>query len=376
MEESLKETRTKLSELTQQLGLMVGMDNQKQSMDIQKQIPRHEEQLQTEILQIQPVGIDREATKIMELLDMENRGGAARAVIIYGFGVRMDEKNLNTQKLQEQILLEVGGENINLLDYRQGQIKLGVVLSSQPIEYPMETLSHESAKELLRNIVLKSDHVTCVHNELQRIDEIAEACGGVPLLLKVYGEHLWEDGSESSFDEALASLREGEQRGGLVTINEKSDQVIIHDVLRAMGISQAKGTRLRSLEELKATLEEEDKEKLKTIKGIWIDAERLRWWSYEIISDFSIESEMLDLMSNSLRVLALISGIRVDGMCQRKFENLIYLQLGTPFPLSKRFVGFPFKNGLQRFDKLTYLDCTALDEVRILRFNNHIAIKF
>eukprot|EP01018_Ginkgo_biloba_P009360 Gb_37981 [translate_table: standard] len=231
MEESLKETRTKLSELTQQLGLMVGMD-------IQKQIPHREEQLPTEILQIQPVGIDREARKVMELLDMENRGGVARAVIIYGFGgigktmlaeyvvsklqlklsvVRMDERNLNTKRLQEKILLE------------------------------------------------------------------------------------------------------------------------------------GKGTRLRSLEELKATLEEEDKEKLKTIKGIWIDEERLisRWWSNEIISDFSIESEMLDLMSNSLRVLALICGIRVDGMCQRKFENLMYLQLG------EQFVDFPFKNGLQRFDKLT-----------------------
>eukprot|EP01018_Ginkgo_biloba_P000666 Gb_01595 [translate_table: standard] len=485
-EESLKETWTNLSELRQELGLIVGIDNQ-------KQIPRRKEQLQTEILQIQPVGIDREATKVMELLDMENRGGAARAVIIYGFGgigkttlaeyvvsmiqlknnlklsvVRMDEKNLNIKRLQEQILLEVGGENLDLSDYRQGQQKLSVSLSKQPSfifidnvtknhledllpqqlslppesrmlitsrqndfkvreivheEYCMETLSDESAKELLRSTVLKSDHVPCVENELECIDEIAEACGGVPLLLKVYGEHLREDGSESSFCEALSALREGErgvykeealsekllfvfhkmkdqdtkdafldictfyhgwpcdlvsaivgenqlktlQKGALLTINVNND-VIIHDVVHVMGNSEAKGTRLRSREDLKAILEEESVEKLKLIKGIWIDDDPLTTRIQNDESELNIESKKLDAMSDSLRVLTIIgSGIRVDGHCQRKFKNLRYLELGSSF------ADFPFKDGLT-LEKLTYLDvgstiCTKfIEQLRTLQY--------
>eukprot|EP01018_Ginkgo_biloba_P029436 Gb_20305 [translate_table: standard] len=373
-EESLKETRNNLSELIGELNLMVVME-----------IPQRKAHLQTEILQNRPVGIDSQVSEVIELLDMENRGGVARAVIIYGFGgigkttladyvvskiqlnklnlsvVRMDEKNLNIKRLQEQILLEVGGKNSDLSDCRQGQEELNVLLRKQPSfifidnvtdknqirdllpqelslppesrmlitsrqsdvkvngldiewqEYSMNVLPDEIAKQLLRNTVLKKGHVIRVDDESERIDKVAEACGGVPLLLKVYGEHLWEDGSESSFDEALASLREGEQgvykeeawsqkllfvfhsmkdqdtkdafldictffherrwdevscivgesifkalqKGALLTINEKS-QVIIHDVVRAMGISQTKGTRLRSLEDLKATLEEEE----------------------------------------------------------------------------------------------------------------------
>eukprot|EP01018_Ginkgo_biloba_P035456 Gb_17573 [translate_table: standard] len=339
---------------------MVGMDNQ-------EQIPHHKAHSQTEILQIKPVGIDSQATKVIELLDMENSGGAARAVIIYGFGGidNVTDKSHVTDLLLEQLSLP--RESRMLITSRDSDVKVGLDIKWQ--EYPMNVLPDEIAKQFLRNTVLKTGHVICVDDELERIDKIAEACGGVPLLLKVYGEHLWEDGSDSSFDEALASLREGEQgvykeralsqkllfvfhrmkdqdakdafldictyfhewsrdvvscivgesklkalqRGALLTINENS-KVIVHDVLRAMGISQAKGTRLRGLEELKATLEEAERnhEKLKTIKGIWIDEIRFDL-TYEKKSDFLIECKMLDSMSNSLRVLALINGIRVDG---------------------------------------------------------------
>eukprot|EP01018_Ginkgo_biloba_P007040 Gb_01496 [translate_table: standard] len=485
MEESFKETRTNLSELTEELNLMVGMDNQ-------EQIPRRKEQSQMEILRIEPVGISNGAARVTELLDMENKGGsAARAVIIYGFGgvgkttlaeyvvarklpslkdlklkysvLRLDERKVKVKKLQEQILYDVGGEKVDLRDHHEGQQRLAAVLENQPAflfidnvtgknqirdllpqqlslppesrmlitsiqsdvkvngldiewrEYSMDFLSDAIAKQLLRDTVLKNGHVRRVDDESERIDKIAEACGGVPLLLKVYGEHLWEDGSESSFDAALASPQKGEQgvyeqdalgekllfvfhtmkdqetkdafldictffhewprdevscivgesklkalqKGALLTINEKS-RVIIHDVLRAMGKSLAKGTRFRSLECLKATLEEQDIEKLKTIKGIWIDEEK---------SDFSIESKMLDSMSNSVRVLSLISGIKVDGPCKRKFENLVYLQLG------QSFADFPFQDGLRGLDKLTCLECTTLVEVRLLLFNIHIPIK-
>eukprot|EP01018_Ginkgo_biloba_P020454 Gb_35772 [translate_table: standard] len=81
-------------------------------------------------------------------------------------------------------MLSLPPERKMIITCRQNDVPKGIFEIVHG-EYRMETLSDESAKELLRSTVLKSDHVTCVENELERIDEIAEACGGVPLLLKV-----------------------------------------------------------------------------------------------------------------------------------------------------------------------------------------------
>eukprot|EP01018_Ginkgo_biloba_P019285 Gb_19985 [translate_table: standard] len=412
-----------MDSLISDLTLMVTRDTLIVTKDIQEILPRPQQQSQN-ILQIDPVGIEDHAAAVKNLLDLD---GAARAVVIYGFGgigkttlaeyvvskflslgdlklsvIRIDDKNLQITKLQEQIIFDVGGKRIDLKDPIAGQLELGDVLKNQPCfllidnvvdkkhvqdilpkklsfpsrsrilitsrennmrqvldleckQYSVECLPPETARKLLHQIIL--DGHTYKTNGKEKIDAVVDACGGVPLLLEVYGKHLRVDRTESAYEEALDSLRKGERgaykeedlsakllfvyhkmrdedtkdafldiccffhewqkdevsaivgerelvalkRGALLKINEKN-QVIVHDVIKVMGVGEAKQTRLQSLQDLKMALEEN--KNLNKIKGIWLP-------DNEVL--FHLESKHLDAMCDSLRVLSIGDWIKPEA---------------------------------------------------------------
>eukprot|EP01018_Ginkgo_biloba_P019520 Gb_02237 [translate_table: standard] len=436
------------------------------TMDTQAQLPRHQQQSQ-DILQIDPVGIEDQAAEVKKLLHLDgNTGGAARAVVIYGFGgigkttlaeyvvskclsleglkfseIRIDDKNLQITKLQEKIIFDVGGMRNEVNNASEGQRQLSKVLENQPCflfidnvvdkkhvqdllpkklslpsrsrilitsrennmrqvldlqckEYSVECLPSETARKLLHQIILDGD--TYKTNERKKMDAVADACSGVPLLLEVYGKHLRDDREDSAYDEALASLLKGERgaykeedlsakllfvyhkmreedtkdafldiccffhewqrdtvsaivgereivalnRGALLKINE-GNQVIVHDVIKVMGIDEAKHTRLQSLQDLKMALEEN--KNLNRIKGIWLPHNE---------NLFHLESKHLDAMCDSLRVLSIGDWIKPEGQCEKKFKNLRYLDVGD-------IDAFPF-NEASKIENLTVLSSKSV----------------
>eukprot|EP01018_Ginkgo_biloba_P019207 Gb_31365 [translate_table: standard] len=433
-----------MDSLMSDLNLMV-------TTDIHETLPRPQQQSQN-ILQIDPVGIEDQAAAVKNLLDLD-LDGAARAVIT---------------KLQEKIILDVGGMRNEINNISEGQRELSKVLEKQPCflfidnvvnkkhvqdilpkklslpsqsrilitsrennmrqvldleceEYSVDCLPPETARKLLHQIILDGD--TYKTNEKEKIDAVADACGGVPLLLEVYGKHLRDDRTESAYQEALDSLRKGERgaykekdlsakllfvyhkmrdgdtkdafldicwffhgwqrdrvsaivgerelvalnRGALLKINEEN-RVIVHDVIKVMGIDKAKHTRLQSLQDLKMALEEN--KNLNKIKGIWLPDNTVL---------FHLESKHLDAMCDSLRVLSIGDWIKPEGQCQKKFKNLRYLHVGDvdAFPFNKaskienltvlysKSVGaMDFREGFEHLSVLTDLTLNGCKSLR------------
>eukprot|EP01018_Ginkgo_biloba_P029770 Gb_16722 [translate_table: standard] len=449
VEASLQNTCTKIDSLIADLNFMV-------TMYTRAQLPRCQQQSQN-ILQIDPVGIEDQAAAVKNMPDLDsNTRGAARAVVKTSLAeyviskcssleglqlsvICIDDKILQSTKLQEQIIFDVGGKRIDLRDYKEGQRELSNVLENQlcfllidnvvdknhvqeilprklylPFQSRMlitsrennmrqvvdleckeyssiECLPRETARKLLHQIILDGGRYET--NEKEKIDAVADACGGVPLLLEVYGKVLRDNRMESAYDEALASLqkrehgaykeenlsakllfvyhkmRDGDTKdafldiccffhgwqgdkvsaivdeGELVALNigallkiNGGNQVIVHDVIKVMGIDKAKHnlTHLQSLQDLKMALEENKCKtnsfacmlNLNKIKGIWLP--------HNIILS-CLESKNLDAMCDSLWVLAIGDWIKPEGQYEKQFKNLRYLDVGDidAFPFNE-----------------------------------------
>ncbi|KAH9307791.1 hypothetical protein KI387_035702, partial [Taxus chinensis] len=102
----------------------------------------------------------------------------------------------------------------------------------------------------------------------------------------------------------------------------EEEKLIIHDVIRAKGLSMSKSTRFMDLQSFTEVVE--DKKQLREIKGIWQARDEY---------DYEVEEKHLDSMSNSLRILALEWRRKVSGQSQMKFNELRYLKLNTYIPL-------------------------------------------
>lgn len=104
------------------------------------------------------------------------------------------------------------------------------------------------------------------------------------------------------------------------------------------------------------------------IKGIWMQDNKSE--------PFPISAEKLDLMHNSIRVLALGDmAIIVDGQCTQKFKQIVYFQAGTvpsiPFHPSTlqelRYLDWlPHKNNDLQLTKASSLLIYSLEIVQIL----------
>ncbi|KAH9312883.1 hypothetical protein KI387_027918 [Taxus chinensis] len=243
-------------------------------------------------------------------------------------------------------------------------------------EYHVNTLSGEAPKVLLRNTILQGETEFYHHfDEAGFVNEVAEACRGVPLLLSVFGNHLRVEREERSYQEALEALRKGdpdsfadEGRIGekvwyvyhnvrdeetreafldictyfhgqdwnnvghifgentlknlrmrmLISRSDKGNQVIVHDILRLKGRKEGKDTRITNSKQFLRVLEDESK--LENVKGLSLTNRR---------SLITLESRHLNAMRNSLRILDLGNWVNFDGdACDRSFKNLRFLKLG------------------------------------------------
>ncbi|GLJ52029.1 hypothetical protein SUGI_1106060 [Cryptomeria japonica] len=245
-------------------------------------------------------------------------------------------------------------------------------------DYHVDRLSDTAAKIILRKTILGGDQdesqVNCDFDEEGRITAIAEACRGVPLLLSVFGNYLRVERDQTIYKEVLEALEKGdfdkftdeenlserlmfvynkmrdleakeafldiciyfhgwlweevavivgsgnleilEKRVGLVKRNNKGE-VIVHDILRLMGNKMAKETRITNYREFSAVVE--DEYKLKNMKGVSL---------MDNTSLATIESTDLNAMRHSLRVLRLGDWVIINGVCDRAFTELRYLQVG------------------------------------------------
>ncbi|KAH9312875.1 hypothetical protein KI387_027910 [Taxus chinensis] len=427
---------------------------------IQRQLTRRSEQSPLELLDFQPVGIERQVEEVKKLLDMEG-SEAAVAVVLCGFGgvgkstlaasviqkldwnsasfkfcrVMIDEKTADKRshiiKIQKDIISDFGGGKVDLRDPDEGQKqikdviqnkccllfidnvvdseyikellprellakdktdsamqKLRMLITSRaanlkPLlnlkkchEYHVNTLSGEAPKILLRNTILQGETEFSHHfDEAGFVNEVAEACRGVPLLLSVFGNHLRVEREERNYRGALEALRKGdpdsfadEGRIGeqlwyvyhnirdeetreafldictyfhgedwdyvghivgentlknlrmrmLVSRSDPGNQVIVHDILRLKGRKEGKDTRIKNSKQFLRVLEDESK--LGNVKGLSLTSDR---------SLTTLESRHLNAMHKSLRILDLGNWVNFDGdACDRSFKNLRFLKLG------------------------------------------------
>lgn len=136
----------------------------------------------------------------------------------------------------------------------------------------------------------------------------------------------WEELSNIVGDFELNMLEDR----ALVTKDKKSMTAKVHIVILAIGV-QNKGERFKftRASEFKEFLETREDEHLRGIKGIW---------SIDNIGPLDIPASKLNLMSGSLRVLALETSTMVKGQCNQTFKELFFFSAEIshiPFDLSK-----------------------------------------
>ncbi|GLJ36175.1 hypothetical protein SUGI_0725900 [Cryptomeria japonica] len=214
------------------------------------------------------------------------------------------------------------------------------------LEYNINFLPLREAKQLLCQKVF--DNPDGSYNKNLDIDGLVKLCGGIPLVLnldslaKGEGElteravdmvynSLQKDRYKDAFidiaaffsnwDRHTVSYIVGEnelvalEEAALVKISK--GQVELHDVVLTRGRKLSESNRITDPQSLADIIE--DKQRLKELKGIWLR------WKFPDEPAFQLLAEHLDKMHNSLRVLCLTSGTKVNGMCTRNFENLRYL---------------------------------------------------
>ncbi|KAH9307910.1 hypothetical protein KI387_035821, partial [Taxus chinensis] len=132
---------------------------------------------------------------------------------------------------------------------------------------------------------------------------------------------------------------------GVLEVEE--EKLIVHDVIRAKGLSMSKSTRFMDLQSF--TEVAEDKKQLREIKGISLGKN---------ISNYVVEKGHLDSMKNSLRVLALGGRMKASGQSQMKFNELRYLKLNADIRLP------PLK--LEQLERLCVYEGPIYSDVNLL----------
>lgn len=265
-------------------------------------------------------------------------------------------------------------------------------------EYEVHAFCDDAAEELLRGKILQSHgQISLDFDERSLMISVARACRGIPLILSVFGNHLRverEEGAEKAeqgYRDALEVLEKGnldsfrdedicetlffvyrkmrdeEDKDAFLDICKyfygwewnlvanivdpprlealhkrmlinkgDSGEVIVHDILRLMGVKEAKHTRISTYKEYSEAFEDGEAN-LETVKGI------------SLVNDKSLsklESRHLDAVCLSLRVLMIGDWVEIDGPpCKRNFKNLRYLNVGD-------VIDFPFENA-SKLQKLT-----------------------
>ncbi|KAH9295049.1 hypothetical protein KI387_038637, partial [Taxus chinensis] len=296
------------------------------------------------------------------------------------------QKNMSTENLEKQktkLRIFVTSRENNL------RAEFNIICK----EHAVHALSDDAAECLLKETILQpSGEFSGMFDEKNLIKDVARACKGVPLLLSVFGKHLRAERESASYMEALEALQKGNldtfkdedlsekllfvyhkmrdeedkeafldickyfygwqwnlvghivDSGRLEALHKKmlinkseSGEVIVHDILRVMGIKEFKQTRLSNYKELSEVLEEDDEAILKRVKGISLVSEK---------SLTKVESRHLDVMRQSLRVLMIGDWVKIEGSpCSRAFKNLRYLSVGD-------VIDFPFQDA-SKLQKLT-----------------------
>ncbi|KAH9291593.1 hypothetical protein KI387_043213, partial [Taxus chinensis] len=128
----------------------------------------------------------------------------------------------------------------------------------------------------------------------------------------------WDKVSCITGEDELNSLQ---KRALLLNKEECENKVTVRPIVLIIGRNMGKGKRFTSAHELSKVLEGDEPGDIGGIKGIWLQD--------NISQPFLISARKLDLMHESLRVLALGDMvIVVDGQCSQKFKQIIYFQAG------------------------------------------------
>eukprot|EP01018_Ginkgo_biloba_P000456 Gb_03818 [translate_table: standard] len=433
--EQVAKIRTSIHETKQSLNLVA-------SAKILERIPRRKAESPHNLLEFEPVGINRQVMGVKQLLEMEGSSPSV-AVILYGFGgvgkstlamsvidklnltnykfcrVIVDAenpaKNLHIAKLQKNILSALGEEKIDFDHPDEGRQmlrkafennsfllfidniveenyvkqllpkkmsgekqKMRIIITSRTNtvrqelslidsdcirDYSVERLSDETAIELLSTTigVRSQEAYKYALDSLQQGN--FQSCSDTDLsrqVLYVY-DKMEEEAKETFLDICvffygwkwdLIAFVVGEMRlknlinRALVKKN-KSNEMIVHDVLRLMGRIRAEGTRVQSIEELSKVLEK-GHEAITKVKGIWLlDNE----------SRFNFQSKDLEEMHPSLWVLALGNCTMLDSECRKIFYNLRFLQVGNVDT-------FPFQS-ISKFENLAVIHNESMSGMRL-----------
>lgn len=239
--------------------------------------------------------------------------------------------------------------------------------------YPLKPLLPQDAMELLCKKMGVSGTM-----QTPQINEILKICDGVPLVLERVGAYIRQEKDEAyrrviewskdgrpfssaeeysiekkgllfDLDELPASTKETfldicsffngwdwdriscimganelnnlRKRAMLLNKDECENKATVPNIILTIGLNTTKGKRFTSVHDLSKALEGNELG-IRGIKGIWLQNNRSE--------PFIISARKLDLMQNSLRVLALGDmAIVVDRQCHaQEFKHLIYFQAG------------------------------------------------
>eukprot|EP01018_Ginkgo_biloba_P030181 Gb_04407 [translate_table: standard] len=154
--------------------------------------------------------------------------------------------------------------------------------------------------------------------EMSAQEAFLDICCFYYQLQSLGGDKYWSVVKSLVGKEELLCLEES----ALVKEVESGTFVSVRAVIRAMGCHKSKHTRLTDLNSFSDLLELDDDEKLREVKGIFLEFDRLR--------PLELPAEKLVAMRNSLRILSLgPRTIRMIEKCNKtSFPNLRYLQVG------------------------------------------------
>ncbi|KAH9290391.1 hypothetical protein KI387_034508, partial [Taxus chinensis] len=251
----------------------------------------------------------------------------------------------------------------------------------EPYNFLIESLSDESALTLLCKHIDREREKNSIVDGRPQATVIAQKCSCCPLFLEVVGRYLRKRGNEvAAYERVLDWLRGGEdfscdredlfnesrilfaydelglsaqeafldiccffsdrewdevvcivgkeeldclQEGALVKRIEVEENCIygrskrkvwrisIHDLIVTAGRNKSKGNRFRTAHDFSIALENE--ELIRQTKGVWLE------YNYK---PFDVSAEILDAMSNSLRVFAMGDMTIVSGRCSKQFDKL------------------------------------------------------